>query len=522
MREGDHSRMKRLYFIAIFVFASLWLLSSCAASDQTTIGSVNRLGTQSVLRTQYAAASTLAIQQTQALFDANQATLVSQQLRATEVAAVVNVTLTSAANQATSTAIVAETQQSLQVTGTTQAIIAQANQIYYQQQQQQLDINRRQMFNSILGITVFLIILGVLALAAWGVLHYLRRTVEQREKEELQTRSPYVVFDRYGRRMVVGGPNGLTAAPVVDTVFSPPAPSAYSPETENGSGLEGVRRITPPSDLPVTAPWRVVAEDWQGGDLPLGLGPEGMIAADPQTDPHLLITGTPGSGKANLAVRPVIAEALAQGWQAVIFDRTGNDYQVFQKHPNASLALLEEEGPGEVIIYLRRLFGEVQRRKAQMESAGARRWADLANRPADLLAVFSNFSYEVSAALSYPDRNELWEFARQIAALGGAVGVHLVLVMEDPSFTDIDLRIRRFMSPVAFRAGSPLVSRVVLNMDGAENLYPRQFIAILDGQAEFGFAFAPSNNDLNSFLARHPQAHLPRPEWLGQERESGS
>ncbi len=514
--------MKRMVFIALFVLTSLWLLSSCSG-DTTATGGLNQLATQSIRRTEKAVNATFSAQQTRAVFDSGQATLLAEQLHATSVAAVVNVTMTAAVDQATSAAMVAQTQQSLAVTGTTQAIVAQANQMYYEQQQRQLDIRRREMLNSILGMTVLLVILGALAVAAWGVWLYISRTVERRELEEVEARSPYVIFDRYGRRMVRElVPSRIAPSPVVDTRFVRPAPPVYQPPNRNGGEVAGVRRANPPEDLPSSAPWQIAVEEWRGRGLPLGLGPDGLIAVDPQTDPHLLITGTPGSGKAVMAVRPLIAGALALGWQAAIFDRTGSDFLVFQPHPNALLTVLNEEGPGETIWYLRRLYEEVQSRKRLMENAGARRWSDLAEHPPELLAVFNNFSYEVGEALADDTRSELWKYARLTAAEGARVGVHVMLVMEDPSFTDTDLRIRRYVSPVAFRADNPLVSRVVLNMDGAENLSTRQFIAILAGQVEFGFAFTPNNNDLRSFMDHHPQAALPAPKWLTEDQEAES
>ncbi len=504
--------MKRLHTTAIFVFVSLWLLSGCTGGEGTTTG-IDQMGTQSVQRTQVAA-STLTEQKTQAVSDSYQATQVADQLRATAITGVIRVTMTAEAARSTSAAIVAGTQQSLQITSTTQAIIAQANEIYYQQQQQQIDIRRRQMLNTILGITLFLIILGVLALLAWLTWIYVNRLVNPHPMGGGQAHDPWMDDDYSTYRNWPGGSTRVPPAAVVKPRYKAP-PGAVSPAApENRSGLARVRRVEPPSDLPSSAPWSLVLDTWRGDDLPVGLSPDGMVAIDPRIDPHLLVTGTPGSGKANLAVRPVIAEALALGWRSVIFDRAGNDFQVFQRQPNADLVLLNEEGPGETISYLRRLYQAVQRRREQLSGDGGHEWAELPNRPADLLAVFNNFSYEVGSTITVDDRKELWNLARLIAAEGGAVGMHLMLVMEDPSFTDMDLRIRRSMAPVAFRAGSSLISRVVLNLDGAENLYPRQFITVLAGQLEFGIAFTPDNYDLKSFLARHPQPALPRPEWL--------
>lgn len=497
--------MKRLALM-VFVICVLsgLLLSACAAEEAAVPPGFDRLGTQSVLETEGALALAGAARQTQVVDEALQATVIAEQLRATQGAAILQATLVAGADQSTATAMIAGTQQALQTTATSQAIVEEANRLYYLAEQQRVEIQRRRMFNSILGWTLFLVILGFLALMAWLLWRYLRGPADT------EILAPYAVFDRFGRWVFARPGRALGPAKVVEAQFARPA----RPSLGAAAGATaGVRKATPPFNLPAAAPWPQVTEGWRGGRLPLGVGPGGLIRVDPQRDPQLLITGAASSGKVPFAVRPLAAAALANGWQVVIFDPDGDDLQVFRRHANAVLAPFDAGQPQEVIGRLRQLYGEVQRRLLLRGAAAI--WVGTEERPPELMVVFNDFSRVFANPLSYPDRSELWQFARLAAAEGGQVGVHLALVMEDPGYSDLDLRFRRYASPVAFRATDRRASRMALNMDGAEELSPRQFIAVLSGQVVYGFAFAPDDGEIAAFLEAHPQAPLPAPEWVG-------
>jgi DNA segregation ATPase FtsK/SpoIIIE-like protein len=132
--------------------------------------------------------------------------------------------------------------------------------------------------------------------------------------------------------------------------------------------------------------------------------------------------------------------------------------------------------------------------------------------------MMDDFQNVITGLMSVERRTELWQLVRSIAAEGHRAGIHLFMAIQDPSYTDLDLRVRRYMSPMCFRVSEALISRVVVNTDGAETLYPRQWMAILNDEVLFGFAFAPDDTDILRFLDNHPQPPLSFPAWL-QELE---
>lgn len=273
-------------------------------------------------------------------------------------------------------------------------------------------------------------------------------------------------------------------------------------------------------NLPSLAPWGML-RTWQGGGLPLGLGQSGLILADPEANAHLLMAGTTGSGKTRYGLRPVISGALAEGWQVVIFDRSGLDFLPFQNHPNAQLIILDEAR--EAIGYLKAMYAEIQRRFVILREEGVSTWGRLPSQSVSnprVLTVFDEFS-NMSDALQKREREELWRGARMVAAEGRKAGVHLALSLQDPTHKSIDLRIRRNCVPIAFRVRDDAASRVVLGKGGAENLPDRQFFALLNGANMVrGVAFAPGDQEISGFLETHPVNALPAPLWLqeGVER----
>ena len=292
--------------------------------------------------------------------------------------------------------------------------------------------------------------------------------------------------------------------------FHPPYPPVNGTETPTMLPKQASPMLAEGVTLPRFAPWRMM-EDWPGGGLPLGLGESGLLLADPENNPHLLIAGTSGSGKTRYGLRPVIAGALADGWQVVIFDRSGLDFLPFQNHPNARLILLPD--PGEAIGFLNGLFAEIQKRFIVLREAGVSTWGRLTGAEARVLAVFDEFS-NLADALPNAERDELWRGARMVAAEGRKAGVHLALALQDPTHKSLDLRIRRNCTPLAFRVLDEVASRVVLGAGGADTLPPKQFLTVLDARLCKGVAFSPGDGEIATFLEHRPVSTLPALTWL--------
>ncbi len=262
--------------------------------------------------------------------------------------------------------------------------------------------------------------------------------------------------------------------------------------------------------LPERVSFRML-DGWQGQALPLGMGAQGLITADPEAAPHLLVAGTTGSGKTRYGLRPVIASALAQGWQVAIFDRSGLDFLPFQGHPNAKLIKLGEAE--EAIGYLRAMYLEVLRRFDLMMQSGVTTWTRMPFGGPHVLGVFDEFS-NLADSLENAQRGELWRYARMVAAEGRKAGIHLALALQDPTHRSLDLRIRRNMTPMVFRVRDGDSSRVVLNANGAETLPKGQFLAGIGLDLVRGVAFSPDDGEIEGFLDRRMVHELPEPVWL--------
>ncbi|NMB89840.1 MAG: molybdopterin-guanine dinucleotide biosynthesis protein B, partial [Chloroflexi bacterium] len=263
-------------------------------------------------------------------------------------------------------------------------------------------------------------------------------------------------------------------------------------------------------------PWRLVADNWKGGSFPIGLGQNGLITINPDSDASLMFVGTEGSGKTHFGLRPLIAEALADGWQVVVFDHSGTDFNLFRQHKNAHLALFGQNNAVELNQYLRNLMVEIQRRLVILRSSGETGWEYLQYQGNPrILAVIDNVNLLQEGMPTLGDVDELWRSLRYITAEGKAAGVNLALAVRDPSYMNVDLRFRRMTSPVCFRVRDLDASKLILNRGGAQELCPRQFFAAFQSATTCGLAFAPQDEDLTAFLEGRQAPDWPAPDWMG-------
>lgn len=271
-----------------------------------------------------------------------------------------------------------------------------------------------------------------------------------------------------------------------------------------------VETLTPSApQLPGDASW--TAFNPVNG-LPLGIGPGGQqIIADPEVSPHLLFAGTTGSGKTRYGLRPAIVAALANGWQVVIFDKSGLDFLPFDEHANVTLMQLDD--PVQAIQYLIAMNQLITVRQRVLAKHKISTWSRLPDAGPRVLGVFDEFS-NLADSMKPVDRNELWRFARMVAAEGRKAGVGLALALQDPSHKSLDLRIRRNTTPVAYRVLDGAASRVILNSNGAEELGKKQFITRQGVDLIHGVAYSPDDDQIKGWLDTHPVRHVGYPEWL--------
>jgi hypothetical protein len=518
------------------------------------------MATDTAARATTSAQSTRASQEATATTQAGYVTATHEAGIATATARAVNATATHHAGATTATAVAAATRDSIQATSTAQSVQATATiqAIAAQREAMRLERERRLQPLKTYGpwfIGVALLVL-LAALGSWVLIIAMKAwDARQRVIANGPFGRPLVLLDGPNGRRTILDPSRLFGPVVSVAGESVTIPQLAAPELQNQttarsqavelrqaahppypialppprpyrqpapalSPSSAPQHAEPALPLPTDAPWSILHQEWQGNGLPLGMGVRGLLVADPEAYPHLLMAGTSGSGKTRFGLRPLITSALASGWQVAIYDRSGLDFLPFQQHPNARTVLLED--PSQAIAHLALLYETIQARFLVLREAGASTWGRLpgggssASPPGPrILAVMDEFA-NLADALPANERRELWRGARMIAAEGRKAGVHLALALQDPTHKSLDLRIRRNCLPLSFRVKDGDTSRVILGAGGAEQLPPRQFLTVMDRLLR-GVAFAPSDEEIGAFLAARPVTPHPAPAWLEAE-----
>ena len=146
------------------------------------------------------------------------------------------------------------------------------------------------------------------------------------------------------------------------------------------------------TDLPITADWRMM-DAWPGRKFVLGAGTDQKALQLPWNGPapHLLMAGTTGSGKTRMGLRPVIAEGLALGWNVLILDRSGVDFELFADYPTCKIVRLEDD-PERVTDYMLTVYDQLQERLRTLSAAGASTWERMPNPGPYLMVVIDEFA----------------------------------------------------------------------------------------------------------------------------------
>jgi len=517
----------------------------------------------------YAAQSTRMAIETTATFQSYQATATIAAAQVTSTAQAAQVTATFQAGQATSTAIAQATQDSIRATGTAQADFATATTQSAAAAREAMRLERERKLQPlktygpwVIGVALTLLITALgswailIAVRAWDARHRLVPTgpfgrtlyIQDGPKGQRTIVDPGRMFGPVVEMRPQGTLMPQLTAPELQNMttarsqavelrqaFHPPYPIVMQP-TRNANHI---RQLPAPAHAPVRdqsqfqlpvdpalpppdAPWSLFSS-WQGNGIPLGLGANGLLTANLEKYPHWLMAGTTGSGKTRYGIWPLLTSVLANGWQAIIYDRSGLDFFPFDDHPNVHTVLLPE---AEMAIgQLALLYELVQQRLTILRQLRTSTW-DRINLPPGtphpgprILVVIDEFA-NLADALEGKQREALWRVARMVAAEGRKTDIHLALGLQDPSHKSIDLRIRRNCTSVAFRVKDPDASRLVLSATGAEKLQDRQFMVVFDKLVR-GVAFAPSEAEIRAFLTSRPVMTHPAPTWLG-ESASGS
>ena len=443
---------------------------------------------------------------------------------ATRAADVMRATATAQAWQVTATFEAASATQAAQVQGTAQALVVMATQqaMGSTATQQTIDLERAQLTNdawAVIPLVLIALIGGVaVGLGTWAAIEVVKASRNRRAVVTLPNGGALVVTERalsvlktdvmlnaeQQMRQDANTPTSEQAR--LALAMQQQSTEVHRSYAENGGRLRsGSRGGVSNDEQPEAMRWPSVAV-WPPSvteGMALGAGMTGPVVASAESDPHLLVAGTTGSGKTRFMLRPMIAQALAAGWAVVVVDRSGLDFAVFEGQTNYH-TVLYGANPEQAIGVLQATYAEVLRRLTKMVERRVSTWAQMPEGSGpQVMVVFDEFS-NLADSLGNGDQERLWQAARMVAAEGRKAGLHLVLALQDPTHKSLDLRIRRNTSQVTFRVRDGSASRVVINQDGAERLLARQFLAVVGGRLQGGLAYAPTDADLLDYLEMRP------------------
>jgi hypothetical protein len=270
-------------------------------------------------------------------------------------------------------------------------------------------------------------------------------------------------------------------------------------------------------EMPHQVDWPRLLEH-TGSGLALGAGAERqIISLDPQRTPHLLVAGMSGAGKTRRLLRPLLAQALAAGYMAVLMNESGSDFSPFYDQANVRIVR------GDVYAYMSVIeaaLGEMEEREAILRDYRISEWQRLpesaSDAPPTLLVIDELLA--LASKLSNQEQRDFWGLLTDFASRARKVGMYSIGLATDPTYRALGqggLNYRTQCGRVVFRMYQAAGSRSILDENGAEQLADGQFLALLDQPGvRQGMAAHPSDEQLGGYLRQQRIIPHDPPAWL--------
>lgn len=246
---------------------------------------------------------------------------------------------------------------------------------------------------------------------------------------------------------------------------------------ENEEGLVHLE-LPNHSNVPVRLSWLLSQRNPTPGDLefPAGVEPNGTPVWYSLKDiPHLLVAGTTGSGKSvflNTLILSLIAQYSCEDMNLLLIDpKRGVEFGPYERleHLVTPACYTTEDAYN----CLSNLVGRMNSTYGCFKKAGVREisgyneWADSHNEPTIPFTVV----VIDEAAFLFEDYPDIQDLVINLAQLGRAAGIHIIMATQRPSADIITGRLKaNFPGRVSFLTASAVDSKVILDRTGAEKL----------------------------------------------------
>ncbi len=223
-------------------------------------------------------------------------------------------------------------------------------------------------------------------------------------------------------------------------------------------------------------------------NIPIILGKDvsgTVVVVDLAKCPHLLIAGATGSGKSvcmNTLLMSLLYNFTHDKLKLIMVDPKVVEFEVYKKIPHLISPIVND--PHKVPKALQWAIHEMERRYRVLSKVGVRNLEDFNHRKPSQEPVLDDDGNQIPDELPYVvilideladimmiAKSDVETSIARIAQKARAVGIHMVLATQTPRKDIITGVIKANLpSRVAFRVGSIVDSRVILDRKGAETL----------------------------------------------------
>jgi DNA segregation ATPase FtsK/SpoIIIE, S-DNA-T family len=237
------------------------------------------------------------------------------------------------------------------------------------------------------------------------------------------------------------------------------------------------------------------------------------VSADLAQLPHLLVAGTTGSGKTTF-VHSILTELIGKHGpdelRLLLIDPKRVELRGYRRLPH--LISSPVVGFDDALEALDWLEGEMERRFARLERANARDIAAFnatARKPLPRIVVV----IDELANLILTERKAIERPLVQVAAMGRAAGIHLILATQHPSADVLTGLLRANVGArAAFTTVTSLDSRIILGAKGAEVLGGKGAMLFRAGQTPVRLQGRyVGDAEIAAAVSRWPSAPSPEP-----------
>lgn len=209
--------------------------------------------------------------------------------------------------------------------------------------------------------------------------------------------------------------------------------------------------------------------------VPLGLSTGGEpVYADLAKMPHLLVAGSTGSGKSvymNALITGLLLTRTPYQVRMVMVDPKRVELTPYAGVPHLYTPVVVE--PGRAVPILKSLTAEMTDRFTRLQLAGAKNISSFNQKTVNKMPYIVILVDEL-ADLMLTAAGDTERLLVRLAAMGRAVGMHLVVATQRPSVDIVTGLIKaNFPSRISFAVSSQVDSRTIIDSPGAEKLLGR-------------------------------------------------